>query len=82
MIIFFFVLFCFLFQLLYLTNNTLYITVDNRKKKTEKKDKLQLSQDLIQLVRLQITKRRNTLYIIVLTGIRLEVKRSSETMTV
>ena len=48
----------------------------------EKKDKLQLSQDLIQLVGITNYKSRNTLYIIVLTDIRLEVKRSSETMTI
>ena len=68
--------------MLYLANNTHYITVDNRKKKKEKKDKLQLRQDLIHLLGLQITKTRNTLYIIVLTDIRLEIKRSSETMTI
>ena len=67
--------------ILYLANNTHYITVDNRKK-NEKKDKLQLRQDLIHLLGLQITKTRNTFYIIVLRDIRLEVKRSSETMTI
>ena len=46
------------FKILYLANNTHYITVDSRKKKTEKKNELQLSQDLIQLV--GITNYKNT----------------------
>ena len=52
-----------IFLILYLANNTYYITVDNPpppKQKTEKKDKLQLSQDLIQLV--GITNYKDTEY--------------------
>ena len=52
--------FYFYFLILYSANNTHYITVDDGKKKTEKKNKLQLSQDLIQLV--GITNYKNTEY--------------------